>query len=108
VFTSLFFPRVDACSDHHIAHQIAKMARQNPLVIKLPYSPSLAPAINRAAQAGISKGSRAAESPLKQVVQAKITSHFSQSQFAIQKAKPEALSTSGKSAMCPLRLPLLT
>jgi hypothetical protein len=107
-----FFPRVDACSDHHIAHHIAEMARQNSLVTKLPYSPSLAPAINRATQSGISKGSRAAESPLKQVVPAKITSHFSQSQLAlalaIQKAKPEALSTSGKSAMCPLRLPLLT
>jgi hypothetical protein len=83
------------------------MAPQKSLIIKMPYSPSLAPAINRATQAGTFKGSRAAESASKQVVPAKITSHFSQSQLAlalaIQKAKSEALSTSGKSAMRPLR-----
>jgi hypothetical protein len=88
------------------------MAHQNSLIIKLPYSPSLAPAISRATLVGISKGSRAAESASKQVVPARITSHFSQSQLAlalfIQKAKPEALSTSGKPEMRPLRIALLT
>ena len=105
-------PHIGAPSDHHTASHIAEMAPKESFIIKMPYSPSLAPAINSATQAGIFKGSRAAESASKQVVPAKITGHFSQSQLAlalaIQKAKPETLSTSGKSAMRLLRLFLLT
>lgn len=105
-------PHIGASPDHHIAHHTAEMAPQKSLVIKMPYSPSLAPAINRATQGGNFRGSRGAESASKQVIPGKITSHFSQSQLAlalaIQKAKPEALSTSGKSAMRHLRHSLLT
>jgi hypothetical protein len=80
------------------------MIGQDSMIIKLPYSLSSASAINRAMQAAVPKVPRAAASAAasKQVMPAKITTHFSQSQLAlaltIQKMKPEALATNGKSA----------
>jgi hypothetical protein len=87
------------------------MAGQNSLIVKLSYSSSSASAINRTQQATICKAPRAAASASssKQVAPAKITSHFSQSQLAlalaIQKAKPEVLSTHGKSEMTCCHFP---
>jgi hypothetical protein len=81
------------------------MASQNSLIVKLCYSSSSASAINRTQQATISNAPRAATSASssQQFTPAKITSHFSQSQLAlalaIQKAKPEVISTHGKSEM---------
>jgi hypothetical protein len=87
------------------------MADQNSLIVKLPYTCSSVSAINRTNQAAISKAPRAAASASssQQAVPAKIATHFSQSQLAlalaIQKAKPEALSTHGKSEMLCCRFP---
>jgi hypothetical protein len=79
------------------------MADQNSLVVKLPYTSSSTSAINRKNQAAISRAppATASASSSQEAAPAKIATHFSQSQLAlalaIQKAKPEALSTHGKS-----------
>jgi hypothetical protein len=81
------------------------MAGRNSLIVKLPYSSPSASAINRATGATLSKDPRATASARssKQEMPAKITTHFTPSQLAlalaIQKAKPEAFSTDGKSAI---------
>lgn len=96
------------------SYRFAEMAGQNSLIVKLSYSSSAASAINKACQFSASKARRAsasASSPSsKQAARTKITSHFTQSQLAlalaIQKAKPEALSTHSKQVISlPLLLP---
>ena len=74
------------------------------LIVRLRISSSSASTINAASHTAVMDGRRAggdSASPTKQVVPSSITSHFSQSQLAlalaIQRAKPDALSTKGKS-----------
>jgi hypothetical protein len=81
------------------------MVGKKALIIKIPFSSSSASTIRRANQVAAMEGLRAepdTPSATAQVAPSSITSHFSQSQLAlalaIQKGKPEALSTNGKPA----------
>jgi len=85
------------------SHGSAKMAGKQSLIVRLPFSSSSASTINAANYTACGNGRRAGQDPasaMKQVVPSKIIRHFSQSQLAlalaIQKAKPETLSTNGK------------
>ncbi|KAN0110452.1 hypothetical protein V8E51_006839 [Hyaloscypha variabilis] len=76
------------------------MVGKKALIIKIPFSSSSASTIRRANQVAAMEGLRAepdTPSATAQVAPSSITSHFSQSQLAlalaIQKGKPEALST---------------
>lgn len=95
-FSLSYFHVIQHRPTHWAPNRLVNMVRPGSLVIKLPFNGSLASSSRASATASTTVAPN-------QVPPVKITTHFTQTQlalaFAIQKAKPESLSTYGRSAI---------